>query len=60
MSDYEREINQLAAEMMHDDPDITHDQARKMAREQMTELYRLALDWNQHAAAMRSTPTRAA
>ena len=57
---YEREITLLAQELQRDDPSLTDAQARQLAREQMIELYRVALDWNRAAAAQRNVSTTAA
>lgn len=53
-NDFEREIGLLAAEIRKDDETLTEAQACELARVIILDLYRLALSWDQAAAAQRS------
>ena len=57
---YEQEVTQLANELQRDDPSLSTADARRLAREQMTELYRAALEWYKAAAAQRAQRVTAA
>lgn len=60
MTDYQRELAELAATMQEDDPTLSDIEALRKARKEMTALYRLALDYNRSVAAQRSIQVPAA